>query len=213
MALYVYDQGYRIQTPKESLFREKGVDSLKQSRHSHRSADMEDRLHADGEKFVIPGPQKGPENNDNASRAYASNTADSHTEPDSPQLTVSRIMVSPVHSVTPSTPISSTWKRMDSLEINHLVVMEEDQRPLGLIHKTDLIAAGTDSISPVRSLCTKKLTAATPETMVQDVAMNFIENDINAVPVVDDQDQVVGIVCRTDLLRLLVSGPHLERWV
>jgi len=213
MTLYIYDQGYRIQTPKDALFKEKGVDSLNRSRHSHRNADMEDRLHADGEKFVIPGPYKGPENNDNVSRAYESNTADSHNEVESPQLTVAKIMVTPVHSVTPNTPITTTWQRMQSLEISHLIVMEEDERPLGLIHKTDLAAAGTDSLAPIKSLCTRKLTAAIPETLIQDVAMNFIENDLNAIPVVNEEDKVVGIVCRTDLLRLLVSGPHLERWV
>ncbi|EAR60536.1 HPP family protein [Neptuniibacter caesariensis] len=214
MALYVYDHGYRIQTPKDSLFPKRGVNSLKESRASHRSADVEDKLHADGEKFVIPAPDKGPENSDNASRAYASISSEQEYESDSTaSLTVSHLMVSPVHTIPPYTPISTAWKRMDSLNISHLIVCEEDQRPLGLISKTDLLEAGPSSVTQVKEIYSQKLIAAAPETRVQDVAINFIENDINSIPVVDKDDKVVGIVCRTDLLRLLVSGPHLERWV
>lgn len=214
MALYVYDHGYRIQTPKDSLFPKKGVNSLLKSRHTHRSADTEDRLHADGEKFIIPNQEKQPQNNDTATQAYAANTAkSSEKNQGTHQLIASNIMVSPVHTITPSTTIKSAWDRMQSLDISHLIVAEGDRRPLGLLSRKDLLKAGIDSISPISTIYSKELIAATPETLVQDIAINFIENDINSIPVVDEKDSVVGIVCRTDLLRLIVSGPHLESWV
>lgn len=213
MALYVYDHGYRIQTPKEALFPKRGVDSVLKSRHTHRSADTEDKLHSDGEKFIIPGPGKPHTNHDAATLAYTAHEEGIETENESAQLTVSTIMVSPVHTIPPTVTVSTAWKRMLSLEISHLVVADEDKRPLGLISRADLVQAGTDSISLISEIYSKKLIAATPETLIQSVAINFIENDINSIPVVNNEDQVVGIVCRTDLLRLLVSGPHLERWV
>lgn len=215
MALYVYDHGYRIQTPKESLFKPGGVSSLTKSRHSHRSADVEDKLHADGEKFVVPRhlehSPKAP--SDAVSKAYTSLATEPETDNEAATLTVSRIMVSPVHTITPSTPIVAAWKRMESLEISHLIVSNDDTKPLGLLSRSDIIEAGSSSIKPISEFYSKKLIAATPETRVQDVAVSFIENEINAMPVVDQQDNLVGIVCRTDLLRLLVNGPHLERWV
>ncbi|WP_299178394.1 CBS domain-containing protein [uncultured Neptuniibacter sp.] len=214
MALFVYDHGYRIQTPKESLFPAKGVPSLHKTRHSHRSADKEDNLHADGDKVVLPrfknqslsGAQGA------ATKAYTS-TADDTQRRKSDNLTVSRIMVSPVHTVSPATPINSAWQRMQSLEISHLVVIDADKRPLGLLSESDLLAPGTDSTTAIKDIYSRKLIAATPETLVQDVAISFIDHGINAMPVVGSRDEVVGIVCRTDLLRLLVSGLHLERWV
>ncbi|PIE24524.1 MAG: hypothetical protein CSA60_02955 [Neptuniibacter caesariensis] len=213
MALYVYDHGYRIQTSKDALFPKGGVKSLKESKAMHRSADIEDRFRANEDRFVIPGPEKGPENTDNMTRAYASVSEESTDGTESSQLSVSRLMVSPVHTIRPTTPINLAWKRMLSLEISHLIVSNSDQRPLGLISKADLLEAGPDSIRPVEEIYSQKLIAATPETRIQDVAINFIENDINSIPVVDKDDKIVGIVCRTDLLRLLISGLHLERWV
>ena len=215
MALYVYDHGYRIQTPKEGLFKPGGVNSLNRSRHSHRSADVEDKLHADGEKFTVPNTLDShpKEPADQVTKAYTTFAEEPESDNEAASLTVSRIMVSPVHTTADSTPVITAWKRMESLEVSHLVVSNDGDKPLGLLSKTDLIEVGKDSIKPIIEIYSRKLIAATPETKVQDVAISFIENEINAMPVVDDQDRVVGIVCRTDLLRLLVSGPHLERWV
>lgn len=215
MALYVYDHGYRIQTPKEGLFKPGGVNSLNRSRHTHRSADVEDKLHADGEKFTVPHKfdSHPKEPADAASKAYAAFAEEPEVDNEAAALTVSRIMVSPVHTTTDATPVVTAWKRMESLEVSHLVVSNDGNMPMGLLSKTDLIEAGKDSIKAITDIYSRKLIAATPETRVQDVAISFIENEINAMPVVDDKDKIVGIVCRTDLLRLLVSGPHLERWV
>ncbi|WP_420599267.1 HPP family protein [Neptuniibacter sp.] len=215
MALYVYDHGYRIQTPKEALFKPGGVKSLTRSRHIHRAADIEDKLHADGEKFTVRRPLEEVVNHsaDPASKAYAEFSEEPESDNEAASLTVSTIMVSPVYTTTESTPVVTAWKRMESLEISHLIISNDGTKPLGLLSKTDLAEAGKDSIKAITEIYSRKLIAATPETRVQDVAISFIENEINAMPVVDDQDTIVGIVCRTDLLRLLVSGPHLERWV
>jgi acetoin utilization protein AcuB len=215
MALYIYDHGYRIQTPKEGLFKPGGVSSLSRSRHTHRSADVEDKLHADGEKFVIPSqPERKPKTSpDQASKAYSSHTEEPSPENEAAAITVSRIMVSPVHTITEATPAVAAWKRMESLKISHLVVSNDGKKPLGLLSHSDLLEIGSDAIKPIADIYSRQLIAATPETRVQDVAVSFIEHEINAMPVVDHDDNLIGIVCRTDLLRLLVSGPHLERWV
>ncbi|MGH1462425.1 MAG: CBS domain-containing protein [Neptuniibacter sp.] len=215
MALYVYDHGYRIQTPKESLFKPGGVNSLSRTRHTHRSADVEDKLHADGEKFTLPSTDRNSANaaHDSASKAYTALAEEKESDKDAASLTVSSIMVAPVHTITDSIPVISAWKRMESLEISHLIVSKDGNQPMGLLSKSDVIKAGIESVKPITDIYSKQLIAATPETRVQDVAVSFIENEINAMPVVDNNDTIVGIVCRTDLLRLLVSGPHLERWV
>jgi len=218
MALYVYDHGYRIKTPKESLFKPGGVNSLSRSRHAHRGADVEDKLHADGEKFTVPSRRKNPSQESagsgSASKVYTTFAKKSERRKNATtSLTVSRIMVSPVHTTRSNTPVVAAWKRMETLEVSHLVVSDDGSKPLGLISKPDLREAGIESIQSITDIYSQKLIAATPETLVQDVAISFIENEINAMPVVDHNDRLVGIVCRTDLLRLLVSGNRLEQWV
>ena len=218
MAFYVYDHGYRIQTPTESLFPPKGVGATQATRHIHRSADKEDRLHAEGEKFIIPSKKQSGQNvtysPPQSKQAYAQSSGHFGGDADDRRrLSLSHIMVSPVHSVTPYTLVRAAWQRMEELEIGHLVVIEESGLLKGLISKHDLLDVGKDSLSSINDIYTRKLIAATPETLVRDAAQSFIEHNINSLPIIDKNDKVVGIVCRSDLLRLLVSPANQERWV
>lgn len=215
MAFYVYDHGYRIQTPKESIFPPRGVGATQQTRHSHRSADKEDKVHADGEKFVIPSRNQNASGKTPSHAGYTSihEQLDNKDSDDKSRLTLSHIMVSPVHSVTPYALIRAAWQRMEELKIGHLVVLDDAGQLKGLISKHDLLEAGKDSLGSINEIYTRQLIAATPETTVRDAASSFIEHNINSLPVIDKKGKVVGIVCRTDLLRLLVSQPNQERWV
>ena len=214
MTLFIYDQGYRRTATRDNLFPKGGVNTVLRSNQSHKGADIEDRLHAEGDKFVIPGRDQPPSAHDPATRAYTEMAEETQPEQSQrPNLTVSHIMVSPVHMITPNSLVFQAWQRMQELEVSHLVVSDDDSRALGLLSKTDLLPLGKDSHHSIQQVYNKKLIAAAPESLVQDVAAGFIEGDINSMPVIDQHDRVVGIVCRTDLLRLLISGPHLERWV
>ena len=58
----------------------------------------------------------------------------------------------------------------------------------------------------------RHLLAASPQTDASHLAASFVEFDLGAMPIVDAEDALIGIVTRTDLLRLLISGAHIERW-
>lgn len=66
--------------------------------------------------------------------------------------------------------------------------------------------------TPVRALLTaRELMSSPPITIpvsagVREVAKLLDENEISGAPVVDDQERPIGVVSRTDLLRLLIEG-------
>jgi len=211
MALVVYDHGYRINTPLESIFPPRAVTPLEQIKHLPRTADSEDafeKLLPEGARQPSPGAGGGSQ--PRATRAYQNTASD--TASDRRRLAVSHIMSSPVHNVTADSLINDAWEKMKQLEIRHLVVTSDDGRPLGLLSEKDLFRLEPEKSAKVSEIYSRQLIAASPDTLVRQVANSFIENNINSMPVVDDEDKVIGIVCRTDLLRLLVSGPNLERW-
>jgi CBS-domain-containing membrane protein len=49
-------------------------------------------------------------------------------------------------------------------------------------------------------IMTRKVVTARPDTSVSQVARLLLDNKISALPVIDDQDRVVGIVSEGDLL-------------
>ncbi|MFW1677430.1 HPP family protein [Pontibacter sp. JAM-7] len=213
MALYIYDHGYRIQTPKEALFPPSGVSATQQTKATQSSAKKEHQT-PEEDRILLQGNKPATQQNRHpVSQAYINTAAKSAgTLEDRRKLTAAHIMVSPVITVAPYTLVQSAWQRMQDHEINHLLVADGG-KPLGLVSNHDILEAGVSSVESIENLYSGKLIAATPETLVREVASSFIEHNINAMPIVDRSDNVVGIICRYDLLRLLVSGPHLERWV
>ena len=92
------------------------------------------------------------------------------------------------------------------------MVVEEETHPIGILSERDVVIAGTDSFHQVETIYQDQFFAAEESTLIRQIAVTIIENNINAVPIIDDEDKVIGIICRTDLLRLLISGSNLEGW-
>lgn len=217
MALVIYDHGYRIKTPTRTEFPPRGVSELTATRASHRSADIEDKVHADGDKtiFVMESGRKAPQKQayNNATQAYVDTDVKTNALQDRRNLYISHIMTTPVEGITPGATIIAAARRMEELSIHHLVVVDGERRLQGMISERDLLRVGKSSPQLLDTVYSKQVVAASPDTQVRQVAQAFVEHGFNAMPVVDGEGKVVGIVTRTDLLHLLVSGPNLERWV
>ncbi|MHC1728465.1 MAG: CBS domain-containing protein [Syntrophobacteraceae bacterium] len=51
-----------------------------------------------------------------------------------------------------------------------------------------------------KDIMTREVLTVTPETEVADIAKLLLERHLNGVPVVDEKDNIVGIVCQSDLI-------------
>ncbi|MFE3760221.1 CBS domain-containing protein [Streptomyces sp. NPDC059104] len=60
----------------------------------------------------------------------------------------------------------------------------------------------------VADLMSDEVVSVAPGTAFKDVAKLLAQYDISGVPVLDDEDRVVGVVSQTDLLARAVPGPH-----
>jgi CBS-domain-containing membrane protein len=52
----------------------------------------------------------------------------------------------------------------------------------------------------VADVMTREVITVTPETSLRDLAALLAEHKLNGVPVVDDEGDVVGVVCESDLV-------------
>ena len=62
-----------------------------------------------------------------------------------------------------------------------------------------------------RDVMTSPVITVKPSSSVQDVARLFLERQISAVPVVDDQDKLIGIVSEADLVHRAEIGTQQQR--
>ena len=59
------------------------------------------------------------------------------------------------------------------------------------------------SIKKIQGVMTKKVITATPGETVKDVVNKLSKNNISGVPIVDDENRVVGMVSESDILQIL----------
>jgi len=218
MALVIYDQGYRIQTPVESLFRARGVDNLASSTANpavpgsddqvRQQQDLEQRIQLSKERFQLPETPAGRH-----SRKAYEDTSTAGDAPEKPAgLRAAQIMTSPVLTVPPETSLRQAWDLMQAQEVSHLLVVNAEERVLGIISTHDILPRGTDSPISVTQACHRKMIVASPDTEVSSIAASFVRYPIGAVPVIGQDDRLKGIVCRTDLIRMLINEGHVESW-
>lgn len=214
MALVVYDQGYRIQTPVDSLFRQRGVEALTAGQASaavpggedpvRRQQELEQRIELSKERFQPPPRSSGY-------KTYQK----SGTTPEAtqrPSLKAAQIMTSPVLTIPLETSLRQAWELMQAQEVSHLVVVDAEQRALGLLSREDVVRRGTDSPVSVSQAYHRQMVVASPDTAVTSLAASFVRYAITAIPVINADDRLQGIVCRTDLIRMLINEEGLDSW-
>ena len=105
--------------------------------------------------------------------------------------------------VTPDTPVSVVAEVMDSDNIGSVPVVEND-RLTGVITDRDIvvraIAQGKDPRGmPVREIYSRDVIAVTPDDKLQDVVSIMADNQIRRIPVVDEENHLVGVISQADI--------------
>ncbi len=116
-------------------------------------------------------------------------------------------------SVRATAPLGEAIAVLQSLSVRHLPVIDRHGELVGILSDRDLRkyaitdmspqASFTDLEQPVVNFMTKKVRTVSPETSLQAVADLMIADEIGAVPVVDSDGTLVGIVSYLDIVRKL----------
>ncbi|WP_207062461.1 HPP family protein [Motiliproteus sp. SC1-56] len=213
MALVVYDQGTRIQTPVSSLFSQRGVEQLTQLQRARGIPSSEDRVEA-------PGPRNEEQRRfSQAQRAYQQTEQLSRPAPTLRPLPVAKIMTAPVFTIAAGAAITEAWRLLEEHQVRHLAVLNAEGRLFGVLSEYDLLrrSALVNMDGPTRAQLSidgaysTQLIVATPDTEVRQIALTFMERRIGCMPIMDE-DELAGIVTRSDLLHLITNEADLSQW-
>ncbi|WP_326632982.1 MULTISPECIES: CBS domain-containing protein [unclassified Streptomyces] len=141
-------------------------------------------------------------------------------------IRVGDLMTDEVVSVVPATSFKEVAKLLAQYNISGLPVLDEEDHVVGVVSESDLVNrqaarhlapsdrpdAGTGTGTAVSSgaesmaaevMSTPAVTVHADET-APDAARLMMRSGVERLPVVDDEDRLVGIVTRRDLLRLFL---------
>ncbi len=126
--------------------------------------------------------------------------------------TVSSVMTAPFVSINPDDPITHAAKTMRDAAIGSLLVVDGDNRPRGILTRSDFVEFVADretlsgEVPPAASLMTTDIVSVTPETSLEEATALMQENAIHHLPVVTEANRVVGVVTTSDLADTATEG-------
>jgi len=118
-------------------------------------------------------------------------------------------------TVTPETTVAEAINIVQQKNIRHLLVEDEQGGLAGVLSDRDLRSARPSSVArslerdrveeqvnntPVSVLMTRDCLKLTPSATLDDALLLFQSRKIGALPVVNDEDKVVGIFTTADLM-------------
>jgi len=122
-----------------------------------------------------------------------------------PVITLSDIMSKEILHVTPETPLNVCQHIMDQEAVHHLAVFKDGQFS-GLISDRDIkLVARIPNSSKMKAMEVSStiILAANENTTVGRTCQVFLKEGISALPILDEDLNICGIVTLRDMIRIL----------
>ena len=116
---------------------------------------------------------------------------------------VGRLMSTDLHTVGPDTLVEDAASVMLDSEIGSVIVADGDDRLQGILTTTDFVGIVAKSKpkaeTTVSEYMSTEVITATAQDPIRDVADAMVEHGFHHVPVVSDEDGVIGMITSSDL--------------
>lgn len=157
-------------------------------------------------------------------------------------MLVKDLMVSKVITVSPETKVSEVAQIMHKNRFTGVPVVNKDGRVLGTVSERDFITANSDVYLPTfinmlsgidyvqgaskelphvvgqivnataKDIMNQKIIFAKPNTTLEQLAGMFAVYRVNPIPVVDDNNRLVGIIARSDLIKFYTPAEVMKSY-
>jgi len=128
-------------------------------------------------------------------------------------------MTGDVITVNEDTPMMKASVIMKERDIRSLPVLNKKGKLVGIISDRDLKDASPSkatsldvyelnyliSTVSVKSIMTKNPVCVRPNETIEFAAILMLENRISSLPVMNDQDALIGIITQTDIFKVLIN--------
>lgn len=95
--------------------------------------------------------------------------------------------------------------KMKLADVRHLPVVDNEGRLVGILSNRDVLAGLGETEGkwvPIRECMSNEVVSVRPHTRAYEAAALMLDRKIGALPIVDEDGKMVGIVTETDFLRV-----------
>ncbi|MET9953783.1 CBS domain-containing protein [Streptomyces sp. NPDC006339] len=119
---------------------------------------------------------------------------------------VADLMTPTAVAVQPGTPFKEIARLLDEYGITAVPVVDEDNRPVGVVSEADLLRRHTDKDGPstAEAMMSSPVVVARPSWTAVEAARLMERHRVKRLPVVDADGRLIGVLSRSDLLQLFL---------
>ena len=126
-----------------------------------------------------------------------------------PETRVGEIMTRDVLTARPDTPVVEIVQLMAKQHITGLPVVDDGNRLLGVVSESDIIGKAGDTVGDIM---TNGSWTVTEETRLGEAAEILLRRRIRRLPVVRGENELVGLVSRSDLINFFANHVWTCSW-
>ena len=143
----------------------------------------------------------------------------------SSKLVARDIMASPVVTLPLRASLTQAWELVKGLRFRHIPILSRNGELVGILSDRDLSRGTVESALvgikgsaylgkvTIENYVSHPVLVANPEATLPALARVLLEERIGAIPVVSQEKELLGLITRSDMLRVIVSHPNFENWV
>lgn len=175
-----------------------------------------------GRENQPPEQQSHQESSSFQTRLYEQVQAFSQASPST--LVARDIMASPVTTLPLTASLAEAWDLVKNKRFRHIPIQSQKGALVGILSDRDLSRGtvesalaglkGSDYLAKItiKSYVSHPVLVAAPETTLLAIARVLLEERIGAIPIVSAENELLGMITRSDILRVIVSHPNFEQW-
>ncbi|MGB9177558.1 MAG: homoserine O-acetyltransferase [Methanoregula sp.] len=114
------------------------------------------------------------------------------------------VMITDVRTIEEGTTIAVTARRMVHQNINHMPVLSANGQLVGIVTSWDIAKAVARSFLWLDEIMSRNVITTTPDESIEDAARKMEEHAISALPVIDEDQHVIGLIT-ADAISMLVG--------
>lgn len=113
------------------------------------------------------------------------------------------IMSSPVHTINETSTVAQARELLKKHGFRHLPVLNDQSVICGILSDREIVK--TDERLSCGSVMVKEVIVCQEHTSIHEIAIILLDQKINSLPVVNHNNELVGIVTLTDILRHVID--------
>lgn len=129
-----------------------------------------------------------------------------------------QLMTHPVSTLPMDLPLDEAYQIIKNQPFNHMPVSDAQLRLVGMLSLTnmltfmDTVQNGFVPGTKVQDAMQEDVITADPVSDVRRIANVMTSYNVTSVPIVNEQDHLVGIITRSDLIKAMIKDPPLSLW-